>query len=112
MKRFLLWSLLLALVGILTYACDDSDEVVMLPSDPALTISCNPAIVLPSANQTEGVIDYTVVNPFGEMIATAKSNVGWVMPKISTKGKMGTNRGRQGRCSSTKYRAGRGQYTR
>ena len=91
MKRFLLWSLLLALVGILTYACDDSDEVVMLPSEPALTISCNPAIVLPSANQTEGVIDYTVVNPFGEMIATAKSNVGWVMPKISTKGKMGTN---------------------
>ncbi len=91
MKKLLIWVFALAVVGTLSHACDDSDEVVAPDLAPALSISCSPTINLPSANATEGVIDYTVVNPHGEMIAVAKSSAAWIDPSISTKGQMGTN---------------------
>ena len=91
MKKFFLWMVALVAVGTMTCACDDSDDVVAPEAVAALSISCNPDIVLPSANATEGTIQYTVVNPYGEMIARAKSNAGWVYPKLSTKGSTGSN---------------------
>lgn len=86
----LIWMFALVL-GLSMQACNETEEVFTLSTEPELSISCDPQIALPSAKATEGTIHYTVANPHGEMIATAKSNVGWVMPKISTKGKMGTN---------------------
>jgi len=91
MKRFLIWSLVLAVVGAMTFACDDSEEVCAPVTEPSLSVTCNHTISLPVATATEGVIQYTVVNPHGDMIATAESEAAWIHPALSSEGTHGTN---------------------
>lgn len=84
MKRFL--TLFVALTALLATACSDDETTndVVLDTTPTLRTTCTSAIVLPSANATDGVVVYEVLYPLGDVIATATSDAAWLAPELST----------------------------
>ncbi|MBR5849996.1 MAG: DNA/RNA non-specific endonuclease [Alistipes sp.] len=90
MKHFL--TLLVAITALLATACGENEITndVTLDTTPTLRTTCATTIALPSAAATDGVVVYEVLYPLGDVIATASSDVAWLVPEVSTAGTMGS----------------------
>lgn len=111
MKQIL--TLLVAAATLIFAACNDDKEAFegSIDTTPVLSVTCGTSITLPSGNATEGTITYQVMNPLGDIIATAQSDVAWLIPETSTVGTVDTYLAQQRYTATIHYRitANRGE---
>lgn len=108
-----IFTLFVAAIALLLAACNDDKEAFegSIDTTPALSVTCGTAITLPTAAATEGTITYQVMNPLGDIIATAKSDGGWLLPEMSSVGTVDTYLAQQRYTATIHYRiaANRGE---